>query len=217
LPHYFLLHDPHFFQTEIVPAFTLSWQTNTFEPVIAVANKLRPGIAAFSEKFRMGVDEPMLEHVARGMKFNKAVWEMALGEALFYGAKEAPDAPVSFSALRFLLGSRVKQSELTARSDWPWIDRAVLGSRTLRFGRGVYRPQDAGWNVVVEAASLAAEAQHVDPGSWQEAQLEQLDASLDEEDKADELALAREALQGIRMIYDRAAQFGFVVVCEYIA
>jgi hypothetical protein len=165
----------------------------------------------------MGTDEPMLEHVARGMKFNRAVWEMALGEALFYGAKEAPDTPVSFSSLRYLLGSRAGNGEFEARSIWPWIDRAMLGSRTLRLGRAVYRPQDAGWNRPAEAASLASETRSVEPEKWRESDLDLLDATMDDEDRADELALAKEALQGLRMIYDRAALHEYVVVCEYIA
>jgi hypothetical protein len=217
LPHYFLLHDSLIFHRDIVPAFALSWQSRSFGPVVPLAKQLQGGIADFSEKFRMGTEEPTLAHLAEGMKFDRAVWEMALGEALFYGAKEAPDTPVSFGSLRFLLGSRKEFGELTARSDWHWIDRAVLGSRTLRLGRGVYRSQDAGWNQACEAALLAVEAQRVDPESWTEEQLKQFDSSLDDEDRLDELALAHDALQGVRTIYDRAARLEFVVVCEFIA
>ncbi len=217
MPHYFLYHDPRFFQTEIVPAFALSWKINSFEPVVAVAKQLEKDIATFSEKFRMGTDEPILDHVASGMKFNRDVWEMALGEALFYGAKEAPDSPVSFGSLRFLLGSRMREGELRARSEWPWIDRAVLGSRSLRLGRAVYRPQHAGWNLAMEAASLASEAQSVDPEKWLESDLELLDATMDDENRADELALAKDSLQGLSTIYDRATRLDYVVVCEHIA
>ncbi len=192
MPHYFLFHDAAFFQTELVAAFTQSWKISSFEPLVAVAKQLKEGISNFSEKFRMGADEPILGHVARGMKFNRAVWEMALGEALFYGAREAPDSPVSFGSLRFLLGSRRDEGALEARSEWPWIDRAVLGSRTLRFGRAVYRPQNAGWNGKAEAASFAVESQRVDPETWCEADLQLLDGTLDQEDLADELALAKE-------------------------
>jgi hypothetical protein len=216
LPHYFLLHDPLIFETQIVPAFTLSWKTCSFEPLAALAAQLKTGIAAFASKYRLGVDEPMLERIASGMQFDRAVWEMALGEALFYGAKEAPDAPVSFTSLQYLLGSRSDSGDLAARIDWPWIDRAILGSRTLRFGRGVYRPRDAGWNGPFEAVNLTAQLNGIDSEPWNVGHLEQLDASLDEEDKVDELALARDALLGIRTIYDRAAQVGYVVICEQI-
>jgi hypothetical protein len=214
VPHYFLLHDSHLFEGQILPAFAGSWQGKSFEPIVALARQLEPRIAAFGDKFRMGADKAMLELIARGMKFNRDIWEMALGEVLYYGARETPNAPVSFGSLRFLLGST--GNVLTSRSDWPWIDRAILGARTLRLGRGVYHPQDAGWNSTAEAAVIAAEASRVDSEGWHEAALKQFDASLDEEDRADELALARDALQGIRAIYQQAVDSNFIVVCEQI-
>jgi hypothetical protein len=217
VPHYFLLHDSHFFQECILPAFGRSWQSSSFEPIGSLAPHFRPGIAAFTEKFRMGTDETVLEQIARGMQFDRDVWEMAFGEALFFGAREAPDAPVSFTSLHFLLASQTEAERLLARSEWPWIDRAVLGSRTFRFGRGSYRTQDAGWNSPMEAKLLAAEALGVDSGSWQADQLEKLDATLEEEDRRDELALAQQALQQLRSVYDRAVELESVVVCERIS
>jgi hypothetical protein len=216
LPHYFLLHEPFIFERQIVPAFAMSWKINSFEPLATLAAQMKPGITAFGEKFRMGADAPILEQLAGGMKFDKAIWEMALAEALFYGAKEAPDSPTSFTSLRFLLGSPIETIELNARSNWPWIERAVLGSRTLRLGRGVYRPREAGWNSPAEAGQLATQLHTLDSGTWNPGQLTLMDASLDEEDRADELALAVEALAGLRTIYDRAVELEFVVFCEQI-
>lgn len=164
----------------------------------------------------MGSDEPVVEQISRGMRFDRDLWEMALGETLFYGATEVPDTPVSFGSLRFLLGSRAHESLMAARSEWPWIERAVLGSRTFRLGRGVYRSQDAGWNGPAEAALLADKARVVDPASWRSEQLAEFDASLEEEDRADELALAQQALQQLRTLYQRATEFNYVVVCEQI-
>jgi hypothetical protein len=216
MPHYFLLHDPHMFQSRILPAFASSWQDRSFEPVIPLAIQLRESIAAFGDKFRMGVDEPILELIARGMKFNRDVWEMAFGESLFYGAKEAPDAPVSFGSLRFFLGSSASSGESISRSQWHWIDRALLGSHSFRLGRAIYRPNNAGWNTAIDSASLATLAGQVIPQTWQAAQLEAFDSSLDEEDRVDELALAHQALQGLRAIYNRAIEQGNVVICEQI-
>ena len=216
MPHYFLLHDPFIFEKQLVPAFAMSWKINSFEPLLAITAQMKQGIAAFGEKFRMGADEAILAQVERGMNFDKAIWEMVLAEALFYGANEAPDSPVSFTSLRFLLGSADETSGAIARSNWSWIERAVLGSRTLRLGRAVYRPGAAGWNGLAEAGQILDELQRVDPGIWSARQLQAMDATLDEEDRADELGLATDAQAGLRTIYDRAVKKGFVVFCEQI-
>jgi hypothetical protein len=216
VPHYFLLHDSHFFEERILATFTLSWQSRSFTAVAEMVPLIRPGIASFTDKFRMGTDETVLEQVARGLQFDRDIWEMALGEALFFGAREAPESPISFASLRYLLGAQPEPDPLVGRSEWLWIDRAVLGSRTLRFGRASYRTQNAGWNSPQQVSLLAGEARSVDPAPWHASQLEKFDVTLDDEDRSDELALALQALQQIRSIYDRATEFGHVVVCEAI-
>ena len=216
MPHFFLLHDPLIFETKLAPSFATSWKINTFMPLAAIIEQMKAGITAFGEKFRMGADAPILEQLERAIKFDKAIWEMALAEALFFGAKEAPDSPISFTSLCFLLGSPLETNDQIARTNWLWIERAVLGSRTLRLGRGVYRPLSAGWNSPTEAAQLVTQLHTVDAGTWNPGQLTLMDASLDEEDRADEVALALEALAGLRTIYGRAVELGFVVFCEQI-
>jgi hypothetical protein len=217
VPHYFLLHDPSFLESAIFPAFSRSWQERSFEPVAELSVRLREGMASFKERFCLSDQKPVLAQLAEGVRFDRAVWEMAFGEALFFGARGAPDAPVSFYSLRYLLGSAGSDAPLTSRSDWPWIERAVLGSRSFRLGRGVYRPTDAGWNPEVESASILAELQDVDAAGWSIEKLHELDASWDDEDLEDELALASQAVAGLRQIYAGACRNHLAIVCEYIA
>ncbi len=217
MPHYFLFHDPSFLKAQVIPAFTQSWRERTFEPVGELLDGLRAGMESFKQKFCLSDQEPVLAKLAGGVRFDRDAWEMALGEVLFFGARAAPDAPVSFHSLRYLLGSAAEEAPFTSRSDWPWIDRAILGSHAFRLGRGVYRPQDAGWNETAESADLLTKLQGVDVASWNIAQLRQLDASWDAEDLEDELALAGDALAGLRQIYADACRNQFAVVCEHIA
>jgi hypothetical protein len=217
VPHYFLLHDPSFLESAIFPAFSRSWQERDFKPVAELSVRLREGMASFKERFCLSDQKPVLAQLAEGVQFDRAVWEMAFGEVLFFGAREAPDAPVSFHSLRYLLGSAAMDGPLTSRSDWPWIDRAVLGSHSFRLGRGVYRPNDAGWNREAETVSILAELQNVDEAGWSIEKLRELDASWDAEDLEDELALASQAVAGLRQIYAGACRNHWAIVCEYIA
>jgi hypothetical protein len=216
VPHYFLLHRPDFLEGLLLPAFTRSWQERSFTPLTEIALQLRPRFANFQQKFCLPAEDTVLERLIRGIHFDRAVWELAFGEGLFYGAVVAPDAPICFRSMRWLLGSRADVNTQLPRGEWHWIDRALLGSRTFRLGRPVYRLADAGWTSGSESIALLEKLLEVDSTEWTIHELARLDQSWDAEDLEDEWRLAHDALAGLRHIYKQVHVGGYAVVCEYI-
>jgi hypothetical protein len=100
MPHYFLFHEPAFFQDEIVALFAESWQTRSMQPVARLAEKLRPAIASYADRYQLQTSDSILTLTANRIAFQRHTWEAALGEALYFAALELPDAPFHFEALR---------------------------------------------------------------------------------------------------------------------
>jgi hypothetical protein len=164
----------------------------------------------YAEHYHPGPEEPLLAHAARGLPFDRDRWRLVVGEALLFAADEIPEIPTAPETLCWLLapggGGRT-------RADFAPVEQALFGARDLCFGGGFYRPDNAGLNDRPDVARLADWLASVESASWSADDLAGLE-SVEEEDRGDELAFARDGLAALRGLYGRASGGGQVVVCE---
>jgi hypothetical protein len=211
---YFLLHDAATFHRRIAPALAASWRRRDFGAVAALAAELAPALDAFAARYHLTADEqPLLRGVTAGQPFDRRLWRHLAGEVLLYAAVDAPALQTAPETLATLLAPGQP-----GRDEWP-LDRlapilqAHFGSRDLDFGGVVYRPGHAGLNDTADVARLAAELAAVDPARWTAGDLYGL---ADDEERAEELAFARECFAALRAVYEQARANGQVVACEDI-
>jgi hypothetical protein len=212
---YFLLHDAETFHRRIAPALAASWQRRDFGPVAALAAELASALAAFAARFHLTTDEaPLLRGVTTGQPFDRRLWRHLAGEVLLYAAADAPALQTAPETLAALLAPGQP-----GRDEWP-LDRlapilqAHYGSRDVDFGGVVYRPGHAGLNDTADVERLAADLAAVDPECWTADDLRGL---TDDEERAEELAFARECFAALQDVYRQARELGQVIVCEEIS
>jgi hypothetical protein len=136
------------------------------------------------------------------------------GEILLYGAASVPEIVTAPDTLGRLLAPG--QDDSPSRPGFAPIRQAHFGARDLVFGGGFYRPDAAGWNDTGDVARLADYLATIDPTRWTAADLAGLREFADEDERADELAFAREAFPALRDLYRAACEAGQVVVCELL-
>jgi hypothetical protein len=208
MPLYFLLHDAARFDGELRPALAAAWRRRSFEPCRPLCAALAPAAVAFAERYHTGHDEPLLAQVARGSApFDRDFWRLLVGEVLLYGAGSVPEIVTAPDTLSHLLAGP---------DDAAPIRQAHFGSHNLVFGGGFYRPDAAGYNDRTDVSRLADYLASVDPSTWTVADLAGLRAFADDEERADELAFARDALPPLAELYQGARDAGQVVVCEVL-
>lgn len=208
---YFMLHDGARFQDVLRPALTASWRHRSFEPCRVLCNELLPSVAAFAERFHLGSQEPLIARVIDGLPFARDYWRSLVGEILLYGAAEVPD----FQAAPETLAGLLRATEDAPRERFVPIQQAHFGARDLVLG-GYYRPDAAGWNDPDDVARLATYLAGCAPERWTIADLpEHLELS-DDDDRAEELAFARQGLAALEAMYRHAATRRQGVVCEVI-
>jgi hypothetical protein len=208
MPLYFLLHDAAHFRQAIRPALAEAWRRRSLEPCRPLCAALTPAAAAFAERYHTGHDEPLLARIACGaVPFDRDFWRLLAGEVLLYGAASVPDVLTAPDTLGRLLAPE--------QADSP-IRQAHFGARDLVFGGGYYRPDAAGWNDTDDVARLADYLTTIDPDRWIAADLAGLRDFADEEERADELAFAREVFPSLRDLYRGAREAGQVIVCELL-
>jgi hypothetical protein len=216
MPLYFLLLDAGRFHEQMVPALAASWRQRSFAPCRALCAELAPAAAAFAERYGTGPGKPLLDDVVRGLPFRRDLWKHLVGEVLLYGAAALPDVPTAPDALRCLLDPAPFRPELPPRTEFTPIEQAHFGSRDLVFGSGFYRPEQAGVNDLDDVRRLAEYLGAVDPTSWSAASLAPLPELETEEDRADEVAFARECLVALGALYAEARQRRQIVICELL-
>src|SRR5262249_6032375 len=96
------------------------------------------------------------------------------------------------------------------------IQQVHFGTRDLAFGGGFYRPEHAGYNDLEDVRRLAEYLDCLQPEGWTVADLAELRGSADEEERADELAFAREWLPPLRELYRRIQLRRQILVCELL-
>jgi hypothetical protein len=200
---YFLMHDADTFHRRIAPALASSWRQRNFGPIVAFVAELAPTLAAFSDRFHLTADEqPLLTQLTAARPFDRRLWRHLGGEILLYAAADAPTIQTAAETLATLVSPDQRET----------LRQAHIGSRDLDFDGVPYRPGHAGLNDVAEIARLVDELTAIDPAGWSESDLTTVDA----DDRADELAFARECFVALRTAYEQAQQRGQIVVCEDI-
>jgi hypothetical protein len=211
---YFLLLDADLFHRQIAPALAASWRQRSFAPCSVVCHALQPVARDFTERYRIGHEEPLLCRVSE-LPFDRDLWRALAGELLFYGAADMPTLQTAAETFCCLLAPGRPDHVVPAREQFSPIEQAHYGSRDLAFGSGFYRPEQAGWNDTADVNRLAGYLAAIDPETWSADSLRSL-PNLEEEDREEELLFARQCFLGLRSLYEGAARQGQVVVCELL-
>jgi hypothetical protein len=216
MAHYFLLLDAVHFEGEVRPALTASRRQRSFEPCRDLCATLLPAARTYGERYHTGPEEPLLSRVVAGLPFDRDYWRHLVGEALLFSAVEIPEFQVCEETLCCLLASENYRTGITDRDRLAPIQQAHRGTRDLTFGAAVYRPEHAGYNNRDDVARLTACLDTVRPEAWKVADLADLRDAETEEDRADELAFAREWFPALRELFRRAYNQRLVLVHEDI-
>jgi hypothetical protein len=210
--HYFYLLPAADFHRRIRPVLTASWQQHSFAACRDLCAERAPRALAFRAQCGSAGEEPLLCEVARGVAFDRTLWKLLVGELLTYSATEIPLLESSHGALCRLLDGEGGQA--TARRDYSPIQQVHNGARDLHFGGGYYRPEHAGYNDTPDVMRLSDYLGGINPEDWDPDGLAGLPGCESEEDRADELELARDWFPSLRALYRGAGERGQVIVCE---
>ena len=216
MPLYHLLLDASAFQDRTRPALAAAWRQRSFAPCQSLCADLLPAARAFAERYHLGTDEPLLAQVARGLPFDRELWRHLVGEVLWYSAAEIPEFESAADSLCCLLAPERYREKASARECFAPIEQAHYGTRDLTFGGGYYRPDHAGYNDPPDMERLAAYLDSRDPQTWTLTGLALLEDIDSDEDRAEELELARDGFAALRDLYRRARERTQVVVCEVL-
>jgi hypothetical protein len=209
---YFLVLEGTSFEHEIRPALAASWRLRNFEPCHTVCAALTPAAVAFAQRYHTGMDEPFVARVAAGLPFDRAFWRMLVSEILLVAAVEIPEFQTCPDTLCRLLAPNAEPDQ--HRQRMPPILQAHRGSRDLTFGAAIYRPEHAGYNNAADVSRLAEYLAAVRPEAWTPEDLRGLEGA--DDDRADELAFAREWFPALCDLYQQAQARGWVLVLESI-
>jgi hypothetical protein len=212
---YFLLFDGNLFAERLRPALAAGWRQRSFSPCRELCQSLLPHVAEFDRRYHVGEGASLIKEVARGLTFDRAFWRTLVGELLFYAADEIPEFQTCPDTLCCLLAPEHYRQDVRERERLAPVQQAHLGSRPLTFGAVAYRREQCGLNDREDVRRLADYLDGINPADWQAADLALLRESLDEEDRAEELAIAREWLEPLRQMYRQAAGRGQVIVHEF--
>ncbi len=196
---YFLMLDAASFEGRIRPTLAASWRSRSFDPCRELCAELVPAARAYAELYHIGGDEPMPARVAAGLPFAREYWRALVAEVLPYTAVEIPEFQTCEEALCLLLAPGP-------------VRQAHRGSRDLTIGAAVYRPDHAGYNNADDVARLADYLAAVRPGKWTPDAL--IGLANDAEERAEELAFAREWFPSLADLFRRARERGCVLVHE---
>ncbi|MBI1914932.1 MAG: hypothetical protein HYS12_09385 [Planctomycetes bacterium] len=212
---YFLLLDAALFEGRMRPALAESWRRRSFEPCRDFCVSLLPRVEDFTRRYHVGEGEPLAAQVARGLVFHRDFWRALAGELLFHAADEVPEFQTCPDTLCCLLAPEHPRERAGPRERFAPIQQAHFGTRDLTFGGIAYRPDHCGLNDLDDVRRLAGYLASVDPVCWHADDLAPL-PDLAEEDRAEELEIARDWFAPLRAMYERAAAKSQVVVHEFL-
>lgn len=213
MPLYFFLHDADHFEHTLRPALAACWRRREFGACRPLWQALGTRYQAWRDRGFLGPDQPLLQQAAGVLTFDRHVWRALVGEVLLCAAEEVPDVPTAPETLCWLLGPRRRAGGFIRRQ-FSLIEQAHFGTSDLILGGGWYRPEHAGCNAPADVLRLRGYLATVDPARWTPDLLNDL-PDMDEE-RDEELALARDCLAALRALYERAAASGWLVVCELL-
>jgi hypothetical protein len=214
MPVYYLLVDATWFHQQLRPSLAASWRLRSFEPCRALCSDLLSATRAFLERYHATAEEPLVYQVARGLPFDRDFWRLLAGELLLFGAAEIPELQIAPDTLCCLLAPEHYREGAVPRERFAPIQQAHFGTRDLAFGVKLYRPEHVGLNDTPDVTRLAAYLASLDPEAWTAAGLADLREAADDEERAEELAFARDWFPALSELYQRARARGQVVVCE---
>jgi hypothetical protein len=204
MPLYFLLLDAGVFHTRIRPALAASWRQRSFQPCRELCRQLQEQVQAFTQRFQLGSDAPLVATVASAaLPFDRAFWQHLAGELLWFSATDIPEISTSPEALCCLLPDERCR-------------RTLFGSHDIQFGGGYYRPDQAGWNDSADVTELADYLAAVRSAAWTALELARMMELADEADRAEELEYVRDWFPALVELYGQAAQRGQIVLCERV-
>jgi hypothetical protein len=213
---YFLPLDASLFESSIRPALAACWRQRSFEPAHGLWLDLLPLARSYAERYRTGAVEFLVTEAARGLPFDRNCWRTLVGEVLLLQAAEIPEIQTAPETLCLLLAPDHCRDGIGDRKSLHAIQQAHRGSCDLTFGAAIYRPEHAGFHSVADVARLADYLAAVRPDDWTTAHLVNLPGAPEEEDRAEELALARQWFPHLVDFYQRSRHAGHVVVIESI-
>ena len=208
---YFLVLDRTTFEGQLRPPLAEAWRRRSFSPCRHLARAWSAAALDFARRYRVNPDDLLLPRLD-GLAFDRSLWRGAVGELFQVAALEAPEVPAHLDSLAHLLAGHPPAGPAGPR-DTPPFQQALHGSRDLTFGLATYRPGHAGYNDAGDVARLAAWFASARPDAWTPADLAGL-PGLDEPDRDEELAFAREWFTVLADLYARAARAGHVIALE---
>jgi hypothetical protein len=216
MPLYFMLHDAARFCEELVPALAASWRERSFHPCTHLCQSLEARVAEYTRGYQGSADEFLLTKVPAGLCFDRGAWRLLAAELLLIAADELPELQTLPTTLCALLAPDCLETDRPDRGLLAPIQQAHHGSRDLRFGDAIYRPEAAGLNDATDVNRLADYLASIRPDEWSSASLIALKELVTDEDREDELSLAREWFPSLRRLYQQAAANGQLVICEVL-
>jgi hypothetical protein len=215
MAEYFFVLDGAWFEEKARPALAACRRERSFAPCRALCAALRPAADSFVGHYRTG--ELLLTQV-EGLTFDRDLWRLLVGEVLLVAAV-APEIHTCPNTLCCLLAPqhyRAGEWRGQPRQQLPEVLQAHVGSRELTFGSAVYHPERCGYNNRDDVSRLAAYLERVRPEEWAVEELGDL-RDIDEADRAEELAFARDWFGPLRDLYCQAREQGQVIVTEQIS
>jgi hypothetical protein len=197
---YFLLHAGDAFEQHLRPALATARRQRSFAAAVPLCRSLLSRVEEFDRRYHIGEGEPLIRQVAEGLPYHRDFWRALVGELLFYAAEEIPEVSTCPATLAQLVGFGEA------------IGQVHRGSRPLTFGLAVYRPEQCGYNDRDDVRRLATYLDSLDPAFWKDEHL----TELPEEDREEELAIAREWFPPLHEMYRRAANAEQVIVHEIL-
>jgi hypothetical protein len=214
MPLYFLLFDEDRFN-ELARLLAKGRADRGFSPLQLLRRELRASADQFAERHGMAAGNLLITQVIQGASVDRHLWRTLVGEILLISAAATPEIETAPETLACLLARDRFRDGLAPRERFAPIEQAHFGSRDLVFGDAYYRPEHAGWNNRDDVARLAQYLAGIDPAAWQVSNLDEL-RDISPEDRADELAYARQSFAVLQDLYRGANERGHVVVCEEI-
>jgi hypothetical protein len=212
---YFFVLDGAWFEEQARPALAACRQLGSFAPCRSLCATLRPAADTFVHRYR--TSELLLTQV-EGLAYDRDLWRLLVGEVLLVAAA-APELQTCPDTLCCLLAPELNRGggwRGLARQQLPEVLQAHRGSRDLTFGRAVYHPERCGHNNREDVCRLAAYLETVRPEEWTVEGLAELHG-VEADDRAEELAFARDWFGPLRDLYCQARERGQVIVTEQIS
>jgi hypothetical protein len=207
---YFFLLPRELYHDVMRPALASALRMRSFAPCQRLCDWLLNLNAAIP-------GDSLIRAILKGLPFDRAFWHGFIGECLVHGATDIPRLATAPDSLCCLLAPNHYGKPDAPRSDYAPIQMAHFGARDLVFGHGYFRPDHAGLNDRADVTQLAEYLEAVDPTIWQPADLTSLTECRDDQERAEELAYARDCWTALVELYRGARDRDMVVVCERVA